>query len=133
MVVALGAAFGLFCISGPDCECRVANKKRIIRKAERLDFGVSRIRFADLERTVARLELTVSDSTKTTQAPPPVARGWVTQADLHTALAEIRATVRQDTEVRLEASEQTMESLRALIVETDSMLEQVLEKLEAAG
>ena len=57
---------------------------------------------------------------------------WVTGEELEVALARIRETIQRDTEIRLEANERSMESLRRMITETDSMLEQVLEKLEAA-
>ncbi len=51
--------------------------------------------------------------------------------DLRNANLTLRESILRDVDRRLEVHEQSIESLRRMIEHTDSMLEQVLERLEA--
>jgi hypothetical protein len=57
---------------------------------------------------------------------------WVTHSDLKNAVEDLRVSFSRDTDRRFQANEQAMEALRELILQTDSMLERVLENLESA-
>ena len=119
MVIALGTAFGLSCLSGATQPYK-ESKDSELKSAKR---GLKR-----LTRAVRRLEGGLRSQETTAR---PQAQRWVTEQDLQIALERLRSAVRSDTDIRLEANERTMESLQAMIVETDAMLERVLENLES--
>ena len=58
--------------------------------------------------------------------------GPVTLDDLHTATASLRDSILRDVDNRLEVHERSVETLRRMIENTDSMLERVLEALEVS-
>ena len=53
--------------------------------------------------------------------------------DLHTAGASLRDSILRDVDNRLEVHERSVETLRQVVENTDTMLERVLEILEASG
>jgi hypothetical protein len=92
---------------------------------------MAQARLAKLERLVGELEAGGEKRGRNSQMESAGER-WVTQKELENRLAGLREAIRRDTELRLEANEQSMEALRKIIAETDLMLEQVLERLDAA-
>jgi hypothetical protein len=134
-------------------QCGTCGAPRLSGRDRDLDRDLEGVksRISTIEQSIYRLRPRPSDRRSTTAELPSNARPnparrvepsiselrapehWVTQRELNAAIEQLRSSIGRDTDRRFQANEQAMETLRELIVQTDSMLERVLENLEAGA
>jgi hypothetical protein len=121
-LIVAGISYGLFrglrAVGGPEKQALLLNRVEIDGLATRLD---------EVERAVSRLSVNARHS----QAPP-VTTSFVTREELAEAIDRARARIGGDLDRKFQAQSRAVNSLRAMVSETDVLLQRVLEGIENA-